>query len=177
MERMALHEYAEEIGLFFQDQGLPLMPGRVLGWLMVCDPPHQSAEEIAAALRASRGGISMAVKMLLGVGAVERHKVAGTRRIFYRIRPGFWLREAEDKARIAGEWTKLMERGLELMRAEPERRRRRVQEAHDMYAFLEREYTRIKDLWLQQQAQQQAQQKAQQQPEGIEEQRPENEGK
>jgi DNA-binding transcriptional regulator GbsR (MarR family) len=152
VDRTELHDYADEIGLFFQDQGLPLMPGRVLGWLMVCDPPHQSAEELAEAVQASRGSISMAVTMLQQAGAVERHKVAGTRRIYYRVRSGFWLREAEDKARIAGEWRKLMERGLDLMSDQSRQRRRRVQEAHDMYSFLAEEYARIKDLWLQRQA-------------------------
>lgn len=152
MERTSLHDYADEIGFFFQDQGLPLTPGRVLGWLMVCDPPHQSAEELATALQASRGAVSMALQMLQGGGSVERHKIAGTRRIYYRIRPGFWLREAEDKARIAREWHELMARGLDLMRDEDEARRRRVQEAYEMYAFLEEQYVRIKDLWLQRQA-------------------------
>lgn len=151
MERTPLHDYADEIGLFFQDQGLPLMPGRVLGWLMVCDPPHQSGEDLATVLQASRGAISMALKMLQGGGSVERYKVAGTRRIYYRIRPGFWLREAEDKARIAGDWHRLMARGLDLMRDEPGERRRRVQEAHDMYAFLEEQYGRIRELWLERQ--------------------------
>ncbi|MQA97315.1 MAG: MarR family transcriptional regulator [Streptosporangiales bacterium] len=151
MERSALHAFADEIGLFFEDQGLPRMPGRVLGWLMVCDPPHQSAEELAEAVQASRGAISMAVKLLIGAGAVERHPVAGTRRVYYRLRPGFWLLEAESKARVARDWRKLMERGLDLMDDLGEDRTRRVKEAHDMYAFLEQEYSQIRDRWLRRQ--------------------------
>jgi DNA-binding transcriptional regulator GbsR (MarR family) len=147
--RTALHEYADEIGLFFQDQGLPLMPGRILGWLMVCDPEHQSAEELAEALQVSRGGISMAIQMLLGAGAVERHKIPGTRRIYYRLRPGFWLTEAEAKAKLAADWHKLTARGLELMGDLPDERRRRLWEAHDMYGFLAEEYARINTLWQQ----------------------------
>ncbi|MEO3876704.1 transcriptional regulator [Nonomuraea sp. B12E4] len=151
MDRTALHEYADEIGLFFEDFGLPRMPGRILGWLMVCEPPHQSAEKLAEAVQASRGAISMAMRMLQANGAVERHTVPGTRRVYYRLRPGFWLREAEEKARVAREWRKLTERGLELMSDHSEQARARVQEAHDMYAFLEQEYSQIKDRWLQQQ--------------------------
>jgi DNA-binding transcriptional regulator GbsR (MarR family) len=143
-----LHAYADEIGLFFQEQGLPLMDGRVLGWLMVCEPAHQSAEELAAALQVSRGAISMSMKMLTGAGAVERYKLPGVRRLYYRLRPGFWLREAEDKARLAVQWRDLMERGLTLMAEEHPDRRNRVQEARDMYAFLADEYARIKDVWL-----------------------------
>ncbi|MGW0520349.1 GbsR/MarR family transcriptional regulator [Crossiella sp. NPDC003009] len=152
MKRTALHEYADEVGLFFQEQGVPLMPGRVLGWLLVCDPPEQSAEDIAEALQASRGAISMATQMLQTVGAVERVKVAGTRRIFYRLRPGFWLREAEEKARVARDWHALMARGLGLLDGQDEPRRERVREAHEMYEFLAEEYERIKDRWARRKA-------------------------
>jgi DNA-binding transcriptional regulator GbsR (MarR family) len=154
--RTALHEYADEIGLFFQDQGLPLMPGRVLGWLMVCEPDHQSAEELAEALQASRGAISMALRMGLDAGAIERLKLPGTRRMYYRMRPGFWLAEAEAKAKLAADWHKLMARGLELMDDLPEHHRRRVRQAHDMYGFLAEEYARINTLWQQRQANQES---------------------
>lgn len=73
--------------------------------------------------------------------------MAGTRRIYYRLRPRFWLREAEEKARMAGEWRKLTERGLELM-GDRDEQGRRLQEAHDMYAFLKREYIQTRDTWL-----------------------------
>ncbi|MFD9940388.1 GbsR/MarR family transcriptional regulator [Nonomuraea sp. NPDC059023] len=154
MERTPLHDFADEIGSWMEDLGLPRMPGRILGWLMVCEPPHQSADELAEALQASRGAISMSVRMLIGGGSVERYPVPGTRRTYYRLRPGFWLREAEDKARMAREWRKVTERGLELLNDRTEESRRRMQEAHDMYAFLELEYGRIKERWLEHQAKQ-----------------------
>ena len=39
--------YVEEFGLLFGQFGLPRMFGRVLGVLMVADPPERSAEELA----------------------------------------------------------------------------------------------------------------------------------
>ncbi|MGH3979000.1 MAG: GbsR/MarR family transcriptional regulator [Pseudonocardiaceae bacterium] len=142
-----LHGYAEEVGLYFADKGLPRMPGRILGWLLVCEPPHQSAEELATVLSASRGSISMAVRMLLRTGAVERYAVPGSRRTYYRVRPGFWLREAEEKARVASEARKLAEHGLGLLAGRDEESRRRLTEMRDMYTFLETEYARIEARW------------------------------
>ncbi len=146
-----LQEYVEEIGLYFAGVGLPRMPGRVLGWLLVCDPPHQSADELAAALRVSSGSISMAVQMLVRAGAVERHAKPGSRRTYYRLRPGFWLHEAEEKARQAAEWRKLADRGLEMLdqldEDDGDARPQRLQEMRDMYAFLEVEYARIDTRW------------------------------
>jgi DNA-binding transcriptional regulator GbsR (MarR family) len=148
-----LHDFADEIGLFFEDNGLPRMPGRVLGWLLVCDPPQQSADELAAALQASRGSISMAMQLLQGSGAVQRVAVPGSRRTYYRLTPGFWLREAEEKAAIAARWRKLAERGLDLLADRPEDGRQRLQEMHDMYAFFEEEYARMRDEWVARQEQ------------------------
>lgn len=149
-ESSELNEYVEEIGLYFAGVGLPRMPGRVLGWLLVCDPPHQSADELATALKVSSGSISMAVQMLVRAGAVERHAIPGSRRTYYRLRPGFWLHEAEEKAKQAAEWRKLADRGLEMLADESEPRSQRLREMRDMYAFLEVEYARIDARWRKQ---------------------------
>lgn len=142
-----LQEYVEEIGLFFANAGLPRMPGRILGWLLVCEPAHQSADELAHALRASSGSVSMAMQMLVRAGAVERHTVPGSRRTYYRLRPGFWLHEAEEKAKQAAQWRKLADRGLSMLADEGADRSQRLKEMRDMYAFLEQEYARIDRRW------------------------------
>ena len=106
---------------------------------------------LAAALRVSSGSISMAVQMLVRAGAVERHAKPGSRRTYYRLRPGFWLHEAEEKARQAAEWRKLADRGLEMLdqldEDDGDARPQRLQEMRDMYAFLEVEYARIDARW------------------------------
>lgn len=53
--------------------------GRVFGYLLVCDPPRQSIDELAAALRASRSAVAGAVKDLESLGALQRERVAGER--------------------------------------------------------------------------------------------------
>jgi DNA-binding transcriptional regulator GbsR (MarR family) len=142
-----LQGYVEEIGLFFANAGLPRMPGRILGRLLVCEPAHQSADQLAETLRVSSGSVSMAVQMLVRAGAVERHTVPGSRRTHYRLRPGFWLREAQEKARQAAEWRKLADRGLSMLADHDGERSQRLEEMRDMYAFLEQEYARIDRRW------------------------------
>jgi hypothetical protein len=63
------------------------------------------------------------------------------------------LREAEEKAAIAARWRKLAERGLDLLADRPEDGRQRLQEMHDMYAFFEEEYARMRDEWVARQEQ------------------------
>ncbi|MFC3492620.1 GbsR/MarR family transcriptional regulator [Glycomyces rhizosphaerae] len=152
-ERTGHHEYADEIGLYFESYGLPRIPGRILGWLLVCEPPHQTAEELAEALDISRGSVSMAMKMLSANKAVVRQAVPGSRRTHWRLRPGFWLDEAAEKARQAHEWIKQTERGLELLADAPPESRQRLEEAKEMYTFLAEQYGRIETLWHEQRKQ------------------------
>ncbi|TES89068.1 MAG: MarR family transcriptional regulator, partial [Dehalococcoidia bacterium] len=48
-------QFAEEVGIVFEQTGIPRMAGRILGWLLISDPPHQSTEQLTKALLASKG--------------------------------------------------------------------------------------------------------------------------
>lgn len=142
--------YAEEVGQFLENEGMPRISARALGWLLVSQPAHQSSEELATGLEASRGSISMAMQSLQRVKAVERFAVAGSRRTYYRMRPGFWLNEVTEKARLARQWTELTDRGIELL-DNPGTDIQRLCETRDVYAFLAEQFERIEELWRQRQ--------------------------
>jgi hypothetical protein len=55
------------------------MAGRLLGYLMICDPPQQTIDELAEALMASRSAVTSAAKLLEGYGLVVRTRRAGER--------------------------------------------------------------------------------------------------
>jgi DNA-binding transcriptional MocR family regulator len=72
--------FADHAGRFYaREHGFPLMAGRLVGYLMVCDPPYQTIEELADALMASRSAITAAVKLLEATGLVQRTRRAGER--------------------------------------------------------------------------------------------------
>lgn len=142
-----LGSYADEIGLWYEELGAPRVWGRVLGWLLVCEPDFQSAEGLATALHASKGSISMATKALIRAGMVERQTLRGDRRTYYRIRPGAWTSVFEEQARTATQLRKLAERGLGLLHGEPAERRRRLEELQDLTAFYEREAPLLLARW------------------------------
>ncbi|MFV2021605.1 hypothetical protein [Micromonospora sp. LOL_023] len=47
--------YAKEAGVVLSGMGLPPAAGKILGWLLICDPPSQTGSDIAAALDLSKG--------------------------------------------------------------------------------------------------------------------------
>jgi DNA-binding transcriptional regulator GbsR (MarR family) len=86
--RRAERLLVEEYGLLFEEMGNTRMEGRVLGWLLLADPPVQSLTEIAAGLGVSKAAVSTAARSLLQVGAAERVSEPGQRGDFYRSKPG-----------------------------------------------------------------------------------------
>jgi DNA-binding MarR family transcriptional regulator len=72
--------FADHAGrLYARRYGMAPMVGRLLGYLMICDPPEQSIAELAEALLASRSAIAGAVNTLENLGLVRRSRAAGAR--------------------------------------------------------------------------------------------------
>src|ERR687888_775303 len=91
MNQAAVERFVEELGVYFElEAGTPRMIGRTLGWLLVCDPPEQSAADLAELLQASKGSISTATRVLLRMGFIERVRFRGERFDRFRARPEAW---------------------------------------------------------------------------------------
>lgn len=145
-----LVRFAEDVGLFYEDLGLPRIWGRVLGWLMVCEPDYQSADDLTMALHASRGSISTATRSLIRGGLVARQNTPGDRRTFYRIDPQAWTTVFEQQTQTAKRLRDLAKQGLVALDGTSPERRRRLVELEDLTAFYERESPALLQRWRQQ---------------------------
>lgn len=140
--------FVEEVGIVFEQTGLPRMAGRILGWLLISDPPHQSTVELTEALMASKGSISTMTRHLINLGLIERISLPGVRHDYFRIRPDAWQhmirRGLEDEISMVRQ---LAERGLELLAQKTPLTRKWLEEMRDVYAFLEREFPPLLVRW------------------------------
>lgn len=139
--------FVEEVSLFFDETGLPRMAGRILGWLLICEPADQSAAELGEALQASKGSISTMTRMLVNVGLVERVGRPGRRETFFQIRPGVWSSMLEEQLMKVVGVRQLADRGLHLIPEGERVRRRRLEEMRDLYAFMEEELPSLLVRW------------------------------
>lgn len=143
-------DFVEEVGIVFEQTGMPRMAGRILGWLLISNPAHQSTEELTKALMASKGSISTMTRHLIQIGLVERLSLPGVRRDYFRIRPDAWQhmirRGLEDEIRMVRQ---LAERGLELLADTTPLTRKWLEEMRDVYTFLEREFPTLLERWEQ----------------------------
>jgi hypothetical protein len=148
MDQARIDRFVEDVGVMLeQDIAAPRMVGRVLGWLLVCDPPEQSAAELREALGASKGSISTATRLLLRMGYIERSRVRGERFDRFRARPEawdetFWRPEQFSAPR------RILRMGLDALAGEPAERRERLEELDAMFAWWEERLPRLHEEFL-----------------------------
>jgi len=144
---MDQRHFIEDIGLFFEQMGLPRMGGRVLGVLLISDPPAQSLTELSESLSASKSAISTATRLLQESGLIEQVPSPIPRRDYFRFKPGGWLLFMRQRLDVNRELHAITERGLELIKDQPEDSKSRLQEAHDLFSFMEEEYFGWTERW------------------------------
>ena len=141
-------QFVEEVGIVFEQTGLPRMAGRILGWLLISDPPYQSTIQLAEVLMASKGSISTITRLLIQLGLIERLSLPGVRHDHFRIRPDAWRhmirRGLEDEIKMVRQ---LAERGLELLADKAPLTRPWLGEMRDVYTFLDREFPFLLERW------------------------------
>jgi DNA-binding transcriptional regulator GbsR (MarR family) len=130
-------QYAEDAAVILESMGMPRATGKLLGWLLVCDPPQQTSADLARALELSAGSVSTGVRMLENARLVRRVAVPGRRGKAYEMTDDAMVRAIQDdRVRIMRE---LMDRGLDVVGDEKEPRAGRLRRTRDFYAFFERE--------------------------------------
>lgn len=144
-------QFVEKVGIVFEQTGLPRMAGRIFGWLLISDPPHQSTDQLAEALIASKGSISTMTRFLIQISLIERLSLLGVRHSYFRLQPDalcHMIRHGvEDEVKM---FRQLAEHGLELPADKTPLTRKWLEEMRDMYAFFEQEFPALVEHWEQQ---------------------------
>ena len=144
--------FVEEMGQYLASYGMTPMAGRMWGWLLICEPPEQTAAQIAEALEASRGAISGTARILASAGMIRRTTRPGDRREYFSAPP-----EALDSMLVSASATyrrlrEIAERGLAATTDHSPSARARLEEFRDVIAFIERELPLVIDRFLSERA-------------------------
>lgn len=147
-------QFIETVGVSFELVGLPRMAGRILGWLLISNPPYQSPGELAEVLQASKGSISTMTRLLTQLGLIERTSLPGQRRDYFRIKPNAWTELTKQRITQITTFRKIAAQGLQLIGGSTPQLRQRLEEMHDVHAFLEQELPLMMERWEQRRIQQ-----------------------
>ena len=84
-----LSQFIENMGLHFEEYGVPRIGGRILGLLLASSRPV-SSEEISEVLEASRSSVSTNLRTLLMTGLADRVSLPGERSDYYVFSDEAW---------------------------------------------------------------------------------------
>jgi DNA-binding MarR family transcriptional regulator len=128
------HRFVDEMGGLVLVHGTPRALMRVLAWMVVCEPPEQTAADIQRELTLSAGSVSTSLRMLGDIGMVERVARPGDRHIYYRLCGDGWELVLEARFRAFNEIRRVADRAVAAAdgSAGP-----RLVEMRDTWAFLE----------------------------------------
>ena len=142
-----IEAFVERMGEYFAQIGSTRIAGRLVGWLLVCDPPHQSAEDLAGATGASKGSVSNMLKLCVAGGIIERIGLSGERRAYYQIRPEAWSDLFVARMAKIAELRLIADEGLKALAETSVERTARLKGMRDLYAFYEGEIPALLERW------------------------------
>lgn len=129
--------WVDRVGGFFEvNYGMPPITGRIVGWLLICDPAEQSAGEIAAAIKASRASLTTNMRALITNGLVRRLRRAGERTAHYRIDDDAWETVIRHRVASLAAIDRLTEEGMRLV-GPGSARAARLRATHEVFAWFE----------------------------------------
>jgi hypothetical protein len=140
--------FVEEMGTYLSSVGMTPMSGRLLAWLLICDPLEQTATDLAHELHASRGAISGAIRQLETAGFIRRTRRRGDRREYVTMPPGAIRSLVGSAGSIYEGLAVIAARGVGVVQDLPPPARERIHEFHDFVAFIQATLPRLMAEYL-----------------------------
>lgn len=128
-------DFAERVGRYYEHDGLPYPRGKVLGHLIVCDPPEQTAAEISEALGIDRKPIDRVSGQLAPAHLLARRELDDGE---YALRLGdeAWPQVVTHTFASWPALRDVLRRGLDQVPDEPAGRLERLVGIERMYSYL-----------------------------------------
>ena len=142
----AVARFVDRFAAVLTEAGMPRMPSRIFVQLLTSDTGRMTAAELAAALRASAGAISGAVRYLIQVELVDREHTPGTRMDRYRVRADVWYAATVRKDAMLARWDPTLQAGIEALGADTPAGAR-LTETRAFFAYLQQELPKLLDRW------------------------------
>lgn len=144
-DNAALSRFIENMGLHYEEYGVPRIGGRIMGLLMFAQRPY-SADEIADALQVSRSSISTNLRTLLMADLIEKVSLPGERVDYFLFSPDAWQHALE--MRLAGSFAlrEMAEETLEELQ-DDNPARARLEQLRDWSELLEKTVRSFHNKW------------------------------
>ena len=138
-----LNEWMERLAAHLVPEGIPLIGGRILGYLLVCEPVERTAAELSEELEASTGSVSTNLKLLVNTGLVRRTTRRGRQAAQYELDAPAWAELVRQRLNTIAETRALTAFGLRLLSGDPQRAHR-LRTVDELYGWFSAE---LPEFW------------------------------
>lgn len=147
-KQKAEDQFIERFGLFFEGYSMyPRIAGRIFAYLLICDPPNQSAKQLTERLQISKSSVSGMMRLLLQANVVEQVSIPRVRERFYRVREKGWEQMFFRRLKTLAAVRELLVEGITLLQDKNAASRVRIEVLDAWYSFFEKEIPLLTQRW------------------------------
>lgn len=145
--------FIEKLGLHFENHiNFPRIAGKIFAYLLISDPPEQTAKQITQKLQISKSSFSSMSRLLIQTDLVEEVTKPGQRSRYYQVKEGVgeqaFIKRRESLVLVRA----LLKDGRSLLEGKKAELTHRIDDLDDAYGFYENELTTMISKWEKQKA-------------------------
>ncbi len=145
-----IRECIEKFGIYYKKTGHQPMMGRLMGYLILAEPPHKTFEEISDFLLSSKSAVSNTLNMLMYYGLVDYVKFPGDRRRYFRLNHEAWDRMFTVQMKELVNLRELVGEAQRLRTKKYPDTNKKIQEFYKILELYEKEFPEILIKWKKQ---------------------------
>jgi DNA-binding transcriptional regulator GbsR (MarR family) len=142
----AATHFIEKLAIYGEEDGLPRIAGRLIGFLMMQDGAY-TLDDLAEALQISKASVSTNARLLEDKGILVRTSSPGDRRDYYEIAPGHFEKFIQNAQRKVQRFHDLVEETLITLPVTERVARRRLRECRLFYRFMMVNLSQYQHKW------------------------------
>ena len=139
-------EFIERFATMISNSGWPRMMARVFAALMAAEDGRRTAQELREILQVGAPAISGAIKTLVQLQFIDRQRVPGDRREFYKVREDAWYRATTGNDQTLALWQEAASEGAKVF-GKDTGAGRRFSETEEFFAFIRAELPKLMERW------------------------------
>jgi len=133
----AEREFIDGVAAYYQmNDGMPLARGRLIGWLVICDPPTQSARSLSAKVGCDESDVDYILGLLVPSGVLQRSEAPDPDDFLVKMDDTAWPERVKAVFANIPVFHEILQQGCEALAEAPAERRRRIESMERLFGYL-----------------------------------------
>ena len=139
-------QFLSNFSTYMEASGLSATAGSIVGWLLICEPSYQSANQLKNILRVAKSTISTTVRSLVAIGFINKVRIHGLKGDYYQYNYDLANESFKKRAEGLKSFMNLYEQARDLNVPDSDRRNK-LDEMIEQSVFFQRIYAEMAGEW------------------------------